>query len=196
MFRILFAALTFAVLALPASAATFQHVCTSLAACDDDVDFSFTITLDDSVVSANGSYDTTSDGGDALLGWTGSSSVGDGFVISGSLSDISGADLGLQFFFDDAGILSAIYEKGAGDQFSFQEVDVGFISYFEGSQVFSIRAECPSVFGCNEMNGTHIAANWTNAPSAIPLPAGLPLILTGLAGLAGLRMRKKRALQV
>lgn len=32
--------------------------------------------------------------------------------------------------------------------------------------------------------------------SPVPLPAGLPLVLTGLAGLAGLRMRHKRKAQV
>ena len=37
-------------------------------------------------------------------------------------------------------------------------------------------------------------ANWTLAP--IPLPAGLPLLLTGLAGFAGLRLRQKRKAQV
>ena len=31
---------------------------------------------------------------------------------------------------------------------------------------------------------------------AVPLPAGLPLVLTGLAGFAGLRLRKKRSVQV
>lgn len=31
--------------------------------------------------------------------------------------------------------------------------------------------------------------------SVVPLPAGLPLLLTGLAGFAGLRMRKKRKAQ-
>ena len=32
--------------------------------------------------------------------------------------------------------------------------------------------------------------------SPVPVPAGLPLVLTGLAGFAGLRMRKKRKAQV
>jgi hypothetical protein len=33
-------------------------------------------------------------------------------------------------------------------------------------------------------------------PSQIPLPAGLPLVLTGLATVAGLKLRKRRAAQV
>ncbi|MEM1073272.1 MAG: VPLPA-CTERM sorting domain-containing protein [Pseudomonadota bacterium] len=38
-------------------------------------------------------------------------------------------------------------------------------------------------------------AVWSEAepPAPVPLPAGLPLVLTGLAGLAGLRVRSKRA---
>jgi hypothetical protein len=36
----------------------------------------------------------------------------------------------------------------------------------------------------------------TKSSPAVPLPAGLPLVLTGLAGFAGLRMRKKRKAQV
>ncbi len=36
----------------------------------------------------------------------------------------------------------------------------------------------------------------TPALAPVPLPAGLPLVLTGLAGFAGLRMRKKRKAQV
>lgn len=41
----------------------------------------------------------------------------------------------------------------------------------------------------------YITSITPNAP-AVPLPAGLPLVLTGLAGFAGLRMRKKRNAQV
>ncbi|MEM1141595.1 MAG: hypothetical protein AAGI88_03340 [Pseudomonadota bacterium] len=54
----------------PAAAApiTFEHFCVSLAACDKDTDFRFTITLDDSVVSAKGTYDTRDDSGTAFLG--------------------------------------------------------------------------------------------------------------------------------
>lgn len=37
---------------------------------------------------------------------------------------------------------------------------------------------------------------FTQQLTPIPLPAGLPLLITGLAAFAGLRMRKKRAAQV
>lgn len=40
------------------------------------------------------------------------------------------------------------------------------------------------------------ADNFSYETTPIPLPAGLPLLITGLAGFAGLRMRKKRAAQV
>ena len=38
--------------------------------------------------------------------------------------------------------------------------------------------------------------SWTLRTTPVPLPAGAPLVLTGLAGLAALRMRKKRKAQV
>lgn len=191
MFRMMIAASAFSVLALPASAVTFEHVCTSLADCNNDADFSLTITLADSVVSANGSYNTTDDGGAAFLGWTGSSSVGDGFAISGGLADITHVSSGLTFLFDGSSILSGIIENGFGTNFFFAGSE-GRI-FFEENDTFLARTDLSPVAIADI---TPINANWQVATAAVPLPAGFPMLLTCLAGFAGLRMQKKRKAQV
>lgn len=191
MFRMMIAASAFSVLALPASAITFEHVCTSLADCNNDADFSLTITLADSVISANGSYNTIDDGGTAFLGWTGSSSVGDGFDISGGLADITNIPRGLTFLFDDSSVLSGIVENGFGTHFFFAGSE-GRI-FFEENNTFLARTDLDPV----EIGHlTPINANWQVATAAVPLPAGFPMLLTCLAGFAGLRMQKKRKAQV
>ena len=67
-----------------AAPVTFEHFCVSLADCDNDAGFTVTITLDDGVVDPGGVYNTQTDGGAGFLGWTASSSIGNGFSISGA----------------------------------------------------------------------------------------------------------------
>jgi len=59
----------------------------------------------------------------------------------------------------------------------------------------------PQLFSSNESDGaedfsSHSTSTGKTIFAPIPLPAGLPLLLTGLAGFAGLRLRKKRAAKV
>lgn len=187
----LFTAVVIAVLAAaPAKAATvqFDHVCTSPAACDFDDAFAFSIFLDASVVSANGSYDTSSDGGTAF-GWSAASSVGDGFFIFGNLFNIAPSSLELTFEFDSFGILSGIFGNGPIETFSFFDLGFGTVVFDEISQSFVERIW----FLDSDIvsDSTPIVANWAVVP--IPLPAPLLLLVTALVGLFGVSRFKRQA---
>lgn len=169
-----------------ASAVTFTHVCSSSLACDDDVGFSFSITLDDSVVVPGGTYNTSSDGGAALLAWRATSSVGDGFTISGAMAEVTGASK-LTFTFDASANLSGIEETGSGLVFAFENTGVGRIRFHEPT-IFRDRTDYgPAYF----FDGTDIVANWQATP-AVPLPAGLVLLLSGIGALAAAYGRHSR----
>ena len=91
-----------------ANAILFSYTCFSVD-CDGDTDFSLQIELADSVVSPNGGYSTGFDGGAGFLGWSASSSVGDGFSISGQYSDILNVTAYLGFTFDDRGVIDGLF---------------------------------------------------------------------------------------
>lgn len=167
-------------------AVTFGHVCTSAAACDNDADFAFTITLEDSVVSNNGTYDTTDDDGAGFLGWSAESSVGDGFSISGGFAEIVGGTR-LIFEFDDLGVLSGILEAGGGVSFTFLNAGVGRVGFLEPGN-FNHRTDFdPS----GVIDHTDIMANWALVAD-VPLPASLPLLLVGLFAFVATRTGRAR----
>ncbi|MEP1198261.1 VPLPA-CTERM sorting domain-containing protein [Tateyamaria sp.] len=59
-----------------------------------------------------------------------------------------------------------------------------------------LSSDCPTPdYKPISAGDTHTFA-WATKVSPVPLPAGLTLVLTGLAGFAGLRMRKQRKAQV
>ena len=138
-------ALTMIASAAQAAPITFTHFCTSPAACDFDAAFAFTITLDSSVVSANGSYDTTPDGGAAFLGWTGASDVGDGFSIAGGFADIDGGNDGIEFGFDANSLIVSILRVGANSILGFFRPK-GRI-FFQETETFAARQDLLPVTG-------------------------------------------------
>lgn len=171
---------------------TFEAVCLNPSDCDSDTDFSLTFTLDDSVITAGGTYETSSDGGAGLLGWTLSSSVGDGFSASGDLSNVSGAAPGLTFGFDSNSLLTGVSETG-------NLTDPFFLVGAAGEGVFRLD---------NFPTGqTFVTARRDNSPTAVsdptnillsfqevtpvPLPASMPL-LAGGAGLMAFVTRRRR----
>ena len=68
-------------------------------------------------------------------------------------------------------------------------VGFGSGSFFEGVTIGSSPID-ESRISSSESTLT------ATAVTAVPLPAGLPLLLAGIAGLAGLRMRRQRTVQV
>lgn len=166
--------------AVQAAPGTFEHVCVSLAACDNDADFAFTLTFDDSVVGANATYDTNTDGGAALLGYTAASSVGGGFSSFGSFSDIEDDEDGITFRFDSNGVLDAIIDSGPGDRLTFfvpGPVTAGFD--LNAPNIITNRF----VFGSTDFDD--IILNFQ--VQAIPLPGPALLLLSGLGALALVR---------
>lgn len=75
-------------------------------------------------------------------------------------------------------------DSGIATTFSCADRDVSFGCGGEGPSGLSL---------INDLNAT---TQFSHQLTPIPLPAGLPLLITGLAAFAGLRMRKKRAAQV
>ena len=181
-----------------ANAILFNYDC---GLCKGDTDFSFQIELAHSVVSANGSYSTGSDDGAGFLGFTASSSVGDGFSISGLYGDLLSINPSyVGFTFDDNGIIDGIWETdnvtndppftGSGVILNFGNYEEGVIAWMEsdwGGTVESITSYNPIGHDGGGMGG-----HWTIVEASIPEPSVTMLLASGLIAFGVVR-RKARA---
>ncbi len=173
-----------------ASATLFEFICDSPLNCDGDTNFSFTIELADSVVAPNASYSTGSDGGLAFLGWTATSSIGDGFSISGGYANITGKDPWIGISFDGAGHIDGMWDTdsliepftGGGSILTFNQTGVGLLDWDEGGFVTLRFDLAPPPFGASS---TNIYGHF----ESVPEPTTLALMGIGLAGI-GWKRRK------
>ena len=168
---------------------TFESVCVT--DCDGDTGFSLTITLDDSVIAPNGSYETRSDAAASFLGWTARSDVGGGFSVSGGFGDILGLpNLGLIFQFDAGGVLSGILENGPGGGgiFTFARPEIGVVVFREPNEIF-LRSAGTGVGGIVQ-DADPFLISFRAPQTQLPEPASLALFGLGLLGL-GVAVRRK-----
>ena len=189
--KLALAAATLGTLALagPALAVpvTFESVCVT--DCDGDAGFSLTITLDDSVIAPNGSYETRSDAAASFLGWTASSDVGGGFSLSGGFGDLLGLpNLGLIFQFDAGGVLSGILENGPGGAFTFFSLQSGTIVFREPNEIV-LRSTESGVGGIIQ-DADPFLISFRAPQTQLPEPASLALFGVGLLGL-GVAVRRR-----
>lgn len=181
-----------------ANAILFSYDCANPVDCDGDTSFSFQIELADSVVSANGGYSTGSDGGAGFLGWTATSSVGDGFSISGGFLDVLSADDHIGFSFDEDGIIDGIWDTVVatntgpfigGDTFlSFREFGVGQVFWQEDMSILSRIDEDPTFV----IDSDPISLTWSRVDASVPEPSIAILMASGLIAFGVVR-RKARA---
>ena len=164
---------------------TFESVCVT--DCDGDAGFSLTVTLDDSVIAPNASYDTTSDAGAAFLGWTASSDVGGGFSMSGGFGDVFGAGSGLTFAFDASEVLSGIFDND-GSFFVFLINTVGLVEFNEPAGIINRQRfpNTPNVI----TDSDDFLISFQVQQTQLPEPASLALFGLGLLGL-GVAVRRR-----
>jgi hypothetical protein len=156
--------------------------------------------LDSSVVAANGVYNTSVDDGAGLLGWSATSSVGNGFSISGAFSEIGNLlASGMSLSFDAFGVLSGITNNSDRANTVFGNAGVGKVVFRESAMI-NTRVDYDASFaGGSFTDETNIHAAWTVADAnnrqapiaAVPLPAGLPLLAFGLSSLFLARRRRR-----
>ena len=171
---------------------TFESVCVT--DCDGDAGFSLTITLDDSVIAPNGSYETRSDAAASFLGWTVSSNVGGGFSVSGGFGDLLGLpNFGLIFQFDAGGVLSGILENGPNDVFTFASPEIGVVVFREPNEII-LRSAGTGVGGIIQ-DADPFLISFRAPQTQLPEPASLALFGLGLLGLGvAVRRRERRHL--
>ena len=178
-------ALTNPALAVPV---TFESVCVT--DCDGDAGFSLTITLDDSVIAPNGSYDTTSDAGAALLGWTATSDVGGGFSISGGLGDIVSASFGITFLFDASEVLTGVFDNGDTVLAFFNDA-VGVVGLREPNEIIGRQRLLNP--GNSVVDDDDFFVSFQVQQTQLPEPASLALFGVGLLALGvAVRRREQR----
>ena len=168
---------------------TFESVCVT--DCDGDAGFSLTITLDDSVIAPNGSYETRSDAAASFLGWTVSSDVGGGFSVSGGFGELLGLpNRGLIFQFDAGGVLSGILENGPGGGiFTFARPEIGVVVFREPNEIF-LRSAGTGIGGIVQ-DADPFLISFRAPQTQLPEPASLALFGLGLLGL-GVAVRRRR----
>lgn len=207
---LLLAALLAAPGAAQAYVKTFEFVCTNPVGCDGDAAFSLKIMLDSSVVTPGGSYTASSD--DGLFSWSATSSVGNGFSISGTFAQIedltdpnglSPPPPSVLFTFSNDGALSTVlgvYENSNsmadGIAFKFANKvcsscygEGGYISWTEPN---TVGARVDGYTGGSigrTVDDTDIQGVW-QLMVPVPAPATLALLGIGLAGLGMTRRRK------
>ena len=91
---------------------------------------------------------------------------------------------------------SAVFESGGDENFSLfnvaqNSVNMGFLGAPLGAGQY--RVELSAFSGSTLIGSTSIDVYVDTTPSPIPLPAGGVLLLSGLAGVAALKRRQKRA---
>ena len=181
-----------AALPAPAKAAVvFEFDCSGPLGCFGDSGLVFTVELDDSVVSPNGSYNTDTDGGAAFRRFSIASDVDTGFSFTGGYHDISEIPQGVTFTFDRSGVLSNIIDNEPnGFMVQFGTVDQGLILWDESLPGIIARVPPSQAFDQTPIPGSF------QRTAGVPVPATLALLTSGLlcaAAASGCRRRAQRS---
>ncbi len=177
-----------------AAPVTFQAVCESPSDCDGDTDSLIELTFDESRIVPGGTFESRPTLGFNVFpdfSFTIASSVGDGFTFSGGIADLGQTGQGVNLTFDTDGNLTAIRDFNEG-AFIFNSVTTGPGRFdFSASQVVTTRRDDAGA-GDGTVDFDDIEVSWQRVDTVIPLPAGMPLLLSALAAVAFLRRRSLR----
>ena len=185
-----FILISFFLIPINASATVFNFVCDTPSNCDGDTDLSFSIEIDDSVISANGSYSTGTDAGAAILGWTFSSSVGGGFLIQGAAADIFNGTPYVGFTFDSNSVLSGMFDTDKLTDIIIEGDELLIFGNASGTDTSMLWVESNTIFsrhgsraqdGSYERDLTEITGHFIQVET-IPEPSIIALISLGLLG--------------
>lgn len=148
------------------------------------------------MISSGGSYATSSDSAAGFLGWSLSSSVGDGFSASGDgMTGIGAAASGLTFTFDSNSLLTGVFDTSdPTSAFWLRGVDGGFrflnLSFGENPTYVDVRRDADAPGTVNDRS--NIQLSFQQVSATVPVPASLPLLAGGAGLLAFVSRRRRR----
>lgn len=172
----------------------YEFVCTSPLDCDGDTNFKVEFEFTDAVLSLGGT--TIEAANVAFVGWSVASSVGDGFVMSGTtFHNNFNTDIDFSFNSDASAIPGLLDTASAAGVIEMWDGGItGFISIIEGDSFSYFITQRRDI---TDSDPAHDIVNISDIDGRfvrkLPEPGTLAIFVLGLAGLGFMRRRRRTA---